>query len=171
MIHPPAVSGEPALPVRQGSLLQHVPGRSVRWLAIAGDLDEIPVRIADVDRAHGPSCPGLLDRSKLDLDPVRRKVLNNFFNLVAAQEAHIARSGRWDVCVWEVLRSERVQIDLLRAKVKGVELVLKHDMPHPQDALVELDSPGHVAYSEDQVVDALNFQDGVPWCDCGLGPG
>ena len=128
-------------------------------LAITGDLDEVPVRITDVHRTHGPSCPCLFNRPKFDLDTVRRKLSDNVLDLAVTHEAQVACPGRRDVSVRGVFRSKRVQIDLLRSEVKGVELALEHDMPHSQNPLVELDGPGQVAHGEDHVVNARNFQD------------
>jgi hypothetical protein len=126
-------------------------------LTIAGELDEVLVWIADVDGGHCPSCARLFDWTNFDLDTLRRKIPDDFLDPSIAHKAHVTCSGGGDICVRQVLCAERVQIDLLASKVKSVELALKHDMSHSQDSLVELDSPGHVAHSENQVVDACDF--------------
>lgn len=127
-------------------------------LAIASKLDKIPVRIANINGHHRPLGPNSLHRPHFDSHTLFCKVLNDAFDATFAYEAYVTRPRSRNISVRHVLIPEGVQIDLLVAEMKGVELAGEDDMLHFQDSLIELDRPGHVPDGEDQVVNADNFQ-------------
>jgi hypothetical protein len=115
-------------------------------LAITGEFDEVPVRITDVHRAHQTFRSCLIKRSDFDLDTMDRKFTNNVIDRSIAYETNVASPRCWDVCVREILRTERMQVDFLFTKMKSIELPFKYDVPHSQHSLIKLDSRRHVAY-------------------------
>src|SRR5262245_22010469 len=72
---------------RASRVASSVESAARRW--IPGDLDQVTVGVAAVDRRHRPERTGALDRSDLDADPADLEVRHDLLGRVLGDEAQV----------------------------------------------------------------------------------
>jgi hypothetical protein len=89
-----------------------------------------------------------------DRDPEVTHLFDNFVDAALRDEAEVARTGRRDVRMGDVLGSIQMEIDFLIAEMQGVAHLVKHNVPHSKDPLIKLNGNGYISDGKDCVVES-----------------
>src|SRR2546426_181566 len=125
---------------------------------LVGDLDQIAVGVAEVDRLEGAAGARALDRSLLDGDAPCSQVLDPPRQRLAREQAHVGGPRRRPRGLGVELPPGLVQVDLLGAESQRRAPLAEDDDLHAQHALVKLSGGGDVAHGEDEVVEPVDLQ-------------
>jgi hypothetical protein len=96
----------------------------------------------------------LIYGAHFDRDPEVTHLFNNFVDVALRDEAQIARTGRRDVRMRDVLGSIQMEIDFLIAEMQSVVHLVKYNVPHSEDTLIKLNGNGYISHGKDYVVES-----------------
>lgn len=91
-------------------------GADARSHVVTGNLDQVPVRVADIDRQDRPLCPGARDWPLLDENPRKVEFLDDRFHGKRRDQAQVGRPRHRAGCLGFELAPRLVQVELLAAK-------------------------------------------------------
>ena len=120
-----------------------------------GDLDEVFVRIANVDRADREPRPGALARAGLDGDARFLQPGDHLVERPVGQEAQVERARRRQARLEPGIEARRVNVELVVAEAQRDPPLPVLFFLHAEHARIEVEAFLEVAGREDDVVDAF----------------
>ena len=96
--------------------------RSVYELERVGNLDQVVIGIADVDRPYGPRRSGAVDDAFLDGDLAHLHMIAHLLQGRAGDQADVRTAGCGSKGLWFELFAVLVQVDLLLPKGKRLAI-------------------------------------------------
>jgi hypothetical protein len=112
---------------------RRLPAASMLASEIGADLDQVLVRIAEVDAEDGAGGAGAFDRALLDGDAARGEVLDHLVQRADGDEAQVGAAGRGTVGLRLELLADPVQIDLAVAEGQGASAAGPDDSDRAED--------------------------------------
>jgi 8-oxo-dGTP pyrophosphatase MutT (NUDIX family) len=125
-------------------------------VVVGGDLDEVAVRITEVDRGDRASRPSPGNWSFLDPHVAGAQVGHHPVKWGRGDQADIDRSWSGSAGLGLQLVTRLVQVELVGAEAEGAAVGAEGDRLHAEHADIEVDGLVDVGNGEDQMVNAVD---------------
>lgn len=132
---------------------------SIRFAAlnIVRDLDQIVIRIPEIDRKQFADSASALDRTHFDRDILLFEFTPDDFDRRLSDDAEIYGSGRWLKRFWLKFIALLMQIQSLSAEFERFTTLPERDHFEPKHGLIKGAAPFRISYGQHQVVDSINL--------------
>src|SRR5476649_835754 len=132
------------------------PAPGTRTSGGLGNLDQILIRIADVDRAQGKARAGARYRPEFNRNIRRAQLRDHLVQRPVREETNVQRSRRRMRGIAVGHRALVVEVDLLLAETQRLAPLAEGFQLQPQAAGVEIDALLGIARGQHQVIQTLD---------------